>query len=693
MDRFILAADGDFRIEDLLTWARPRLRTDPPDLEEAARSLLFRHPGVFHDEERDLYITRGAYFRNALFRIVPTELELEEGVLVIGHRAIPFGPYGVDATDCALLIQGGGEIRRKKVNWSIDQYRQFYTLLGPEIMMQSLLMSDPQNAARLAGEPNPGTRLRLTVFDLRDLYRRHNFKFGDALILKVLQFAPARYELRAETGPEAPGAEDREQRWRRRFNRALSGVFDLLGPSTVVYEQVALACFLAGRELIEDPSGSPLLCLRSSPDLELHALETHSFIWPKERETDTPPSALSYYSVSVGDSDSLEEILQDTGATIPGSVLEAYMRDALFHGRQDLEAVQERAFGTLRTPEFYDDYQRDAFQKYMQRLWKDVRSGYSRTTDHYAGKCRSVLLEATDEYFEILLSLEEDELTDEQEALIRSAIPLLQSTYSFLESLNTPNLGPDSLDRDLFENAQQTAFELRETARQIAEPPGDPSLAIKRHGPKAQAASLAVQLKVILEGVTPPVWRRLLIPSESTLSDLHHAIQIAFAWDDIHDHFFVVGDEEYSDADELDGRDMNEEDECCLADLPSDLQSFSYVYGFGGVWKHTIEIENLEAHDPGFAGPVCLAGNRACPPEDTDPEVYAEISAAYLDADHPRRSSLLQWAGYPFDPEGFDTNAVNRALMDWFADSLTDLDDEEDEDDDFEDDEDEDDEE
>jgi hypothetical protein len=36
----------------------------------------------------------------------------------------------------------------------------------------------------------------------------------------------------------------------------------------------------------------------------------------------------------------------------------------------------------------------------------------------------------------------------------------------------------------------------------------------------------------------PPVWRRLVVPSEITLGSLHDVIQVAFGWEDMHLHTF-----------------------------------------------------------------------------------------------------------------------------------------------------------
>lgn len=52
------------------------------------------------------------------------------------------------------------------------------------------------------------------------------------------------------------------------------------------------------------------------------------------------------------------------------------------------------------------------------------------------------------------------------------------------------------------------------------------------------AASVVYQLKVILRGISPQIWRRVLVPADLTLYGLHRVIQIAFGWEDYHLHAF-----------------------------------------------------------------------------------------------------------------------------------------------------------
>ena len=59
---------------------------------------------------------------------------------------------------------------------------------------------------------------------------------------------------------------------------------------------------------------------------------------------------------------------------------------------------------------------------------------------------------------------------------------------------------------------------------------------------KNNAAPLEIyQLKVTLLGTMPPIWRRLLVPANVTLAQLHDVLQAAMGWQDCHMHEFSAG--------------------------------------------------------------------------------------------------------------------------------------------------------
>ncbi|WP_300016189.1 plasmid pRiA4b ORF-3 family protein [Pseudonocardia sp.] len=172
----------------------------------------------------------------------------------------------------------------------------------------------------------------------------------------------------------------------------------------------------------------------------------------------------------------------------------------------------------------------------------------------------------------------------------------------------------------------------------------------------------AYRIKVTLRGVRPPVWRRLLVPPDTTLAGLHEILQVAMGWLDGHLHEFVAGTQLFGPPDPDAGPGRRDEAGVQLDEvLRRSGDRLRYSYDFGDGWEHDIVLESMEAETVDTAR--CTAGRRACPPEDCGgPWGYAELLAAVSDPGHPDHAERVEWAGPYFDPAEFDRAAVNDQL-------------------------------
>ncbi|MGE5659579.1 MAG: IS1096 element passenger TnpR family protein [Actinomycetota bacterium] len=53
------------------------------------------------------------------------------------------------------------------------------------------------------------------------------------------------------------------------------------------------------------------------------------------------------------------------------------------------------------------------------------------------------------------------------------------------------------------------------------------------------------QFKVVLLGISPMIWRRVLVSSDSTIENLHHIVQLTMGWSDIHLHHFIIQESDF----------------------------------------------------------------------------------------------------------------------------------------------------
>jgi hypothetical protein len=62
----------------------------------------------------------------------------------------------------------------------------------------------------------------------------------------------------------------------------------------------------------------------------------------------------------------------------------------------------------------------------------------------------------------------------------------------------------------------------------------------------ASATPLSLyELRIVVRGISPLIWRRILMHSDTTLVHLHAILQILFVWSDEHLHSFHIHGKEY----------------------------------------------------------------------------------------------------------------------------------------------------
>jgi hypothetical protein len=175
------------------------------------------------------------------------------------------------------------------------------------------------------------------------------------------------------------------------------------------------------------------------------------------------------------------------------------------------------------------------------------------------------------------------------------------------------------------------------------------------------------QFKITLNDTKPQIWRRIVVPSTYSFWDLHVAIQDSMGWLDYHLHEFEIinpktdlkvnigiPDEEYSDR-----KILYDHKEKISGYFNMDNRISIYEYDFGDSWRHTVKLEKILKAIIGEKYPKCVAGKRACPPEDCGGiDGYRNLLKILKNPKNEEYEEMVEWTGGDYDPEEFDPREV-----------------------------------
>ena len=205
------------------------------------------------------------------------------------------------------------------------------------------------------------------------------------------------------------------------------------------------------------------------------------------------------------------------------------------------------------------------------------------------------------------------------------------------------------------------------------------------------------QFKITLMGSNPKIWRRIQVPAHFNFYQLHTAIQCSMGWlsshANYHLHEFEILNPKTSKEDLIGIPDPDDPDETFQASLMAKLgvphqrlidekhtkianyfsstnTTANYKYDFGDNWEHEVLLESIFQDNSITDYPKCIAGERACPFEDSGNvpgyERILKIIANPVHKEHEDMKRWLEiWGHYDgdFDPEEFDPRLAVKLFL------------------------------
>jgi hypothetical protein len=148
------------------------------------------------------------------------------------------------------------------------------------------------------------------------------------------------------------------------------------------------------------------------------------------------------------------------------------------------------------------------------------------------------------------------------------------------------------------------------------------------------------------------------------LSRLHDAIQVTFDWFDYQTHIFSLDDLKCGNPLKQDDVLVEDDRDITLSDLGlANRERLDYAYHFGEGWRVEIRVERFGPAEKGVPYPVCVAGERAGPPEDCGGlEAFHDMLACIARPETDLGREWTEWLGPDYAPELCDLEKINRNL-------------------------------
>ena len=346
----------------------------------------------------DRVCRRGALFDKRKFLVTPEAWEIEAGILVPGHRFVPYLDPEVFPSEVELHA-GRRKVRSRAGRYELARLIGCFVLLGREQMLDVLMAESPANGHLRSGARGD-SEVELEVFDLADFYREHDFEEGDALKCEVVDYANGVVKFTFLSGADRSAAK------KRAYISALDAACEKVLRSEedrLETPEVLARCFMAGGDTLDDPGASLDEFIRESLKIVLGSdaegrggLLVASDDENGEGDETVLPEGLS---ISSGETGTLPAMLKSTGAAVTPEELDGFILDACATRELDFAACFARAFRG-RAPEFVDEAQEAVFMNEVENRFEELSGHYDRVDDEIKAPLRSSVMEAVEERLE-----------------------------------------------------------------------------------------------------------------------------------------------------------------------------------------------------------------------------------------------------------------------------------------------------
>jgi len=589
------------------------------------------------------WISRRGFFEPLPFVISPTRLELVNGILIPGHRCVPFANAGLLPQEYTFFWQGA-QVPFTTSEGPPEEFYPFYSIFGEEYAPQYVARDNSENEDAFNSDPyEDPPEVSIKTLDMRNIYRETAFVPGDCFVVQTLDWKLGNFNLE-KVGRDEWKEADLEE-WFLAAEEGFEQSFSKLGPASCTEEQIAYAYWYGGARMRETPAYSLedyLYKKTSKVETAAYGIETR--FWYAGREIPDCKELDAFNTRP--DKTPVEEILFKLKIPVSEYVIQSYVRDSLHREDGDEELIMRRLVPSCVEIENRD---KKFLMEYIASVLEEFREFYNPFTDKVMGPIRQRAGELHTAVIELVVRLCRGDI--DTSWLPRHTFIILSQiqshTAAVMEDMDADGALPEA-EIEALDNSLDSMIETYEDMKELIDDALGSfrrnKLTVVRSG--VNSGKINERLIQLTIGGTD-VWRRIIIDENRTLAELHQIIQTVFGWQTSQPF-------KYSDGDEFEGKIKIRE----LA--AGNVNELLYEYGT----KWTVKIMILSQQETPAKRPVrCVAGSGAAPPEFIDgPLKFRRLVSALESGNDMERLGARQELGPDFVPGDFNMDACNRSL-------------------------------
>jgi len=650
---FLENAVEPFTLDDITAYVQSSGQKRSRRLALEVASYLDTRKIAFKRDNRH-WVSRRGCFESAVFVITPTRLELLNGILIPGHRCVPFANPLVMPHRYQFVWKGAAVPETTTEAPPEDLY-PYYCIYGEEFAPQYIARDNPENEKAFNSDPyEDPPEVSIHTLDMRGIYLESSFVPGDRFVARTLDWKNCRFELTKVAKDEWPQTD--LDSWLETAENGFEDSFALLGPGASTEEQTAFAYWFGGKRMRETPAYSlEEYIYEKSNRVEVvpYGIETRFWFTGK----DIPDSKNLQNNTVPPDRTYIEDLLFKKNIPISEFVILSYIRDAFFRNEKEIGQVINR----LIPPVIHlDEAEWEIIADYISDGMEDFSKAYSLFVDQKAGPVRQRVAELHTAVVELSAKLQKDEM--ESAWLPKHTFIVLSQIQghaaALLEDLAFEE-SPSNEDIAAIDNSLDSMIDTYNDIKEMINSAMDNfrrSNFTLIHGGKS-SGQLWRMIQIGITGLD--VWRRAIISHECTLEDLHKLIQIGMNWKGKLRFRFCcetpAGGKEYlHDKLKLNDIDFRGKKEL--------------IYEYGSKW--TVKIIIMSSYQPAKDDVTrFLAGEGAAPPEQVEgPRHFRRLIVSLETGGNTERLSATHELGSEFVPDVFDLDKMNRSLRAAFSD-------------------------